>query len=237
MAVVPGQIVALGGGGFLMEPENLALDQYVLDQARAPRPGVCFVPTASGDSDNTLRRFYESFCTLECRPSHLSLFRPPADLRAFVRQQDVFYVGGGNTRSMLALWREWGVDALLREAVAGGAVLAGVSAGAICWFERGVTDSATPTGGTTLSALSGLGFLPGTCCPHYDGEAHRRPEYHRLLRAGEVGPGWGIDDGVAVHFVDGAPHRVVASRPEVAAHRVRLADGQVREDRVEPERL
>jgi dipeptidase E len=124
-----------------MEPDNLTLDRYILAQARVPEPAVAFVPTASGDADASIVRFYTAFSGLPCRPSHLALFRRTPDLRSYLLAQDVIYVGGGNTKSMLAVWREWGLLELLREAWASGIVLAGISAGAICWFEQGVTDS------------------------------------------------------------------------------------------------
>ena len=136
------QIIAMGGGGFSMEPENLALDRYVLAQVRAPRPRVAFVGTASGDSDTYLARFYESFAKLDCWPSHLPFFRRTPELRAFALEQDVLYVGGGNVKSLIGVWREWGFPEVLREAWEAGVVLAGVSAGMNCWFEECVTDSA-----------------------------------------------------------------------------------------------
>src|SRR4051794_28720269 len=154
------QIIALGGGGLSLAPEDLALAGYVLYQSGKERPKVCFIPTASGDSDRDIRRFYECFCTLPCQPRHLSLFAPPSDdLEIFVLDQDVIYVGGGNTRNLLALWREWGLDQMLRTACDRGIVLAGVSAGSICWFEQGVTDSLTPPGSKRLSSLDCHGFL------------------------------------------------------------------------------
>jgi dipeptidase E len=132
------QIVAMGGGGFSMEPENLSLDNYVLSLVATDRPKVSFVPTASGDSDTYVERFYTSFRTLPCEPTHLSLFHlNQKDLRSHVLQQDLIYVGGGSTRNLLVLWREWGLDTLLREAWAAGIVLAGISAGSICWFQEG----------------------------------------------------------------------------------------------------
>ena len=128
-------IIAMGGGGFSMEPDNPALDQYVLSVARAARPRVCFLPTATDNIDSYLLKFYKAFGQFECVPAHLSLFNlPTADLEGFVLGQDLIYVGGGNTRSLLALWREWGLDAIFRKASAAGVVLAGISAGANCWF-------------------------------------------------------------------------------------------------------
>lgn len=223
------QIVAMGGGGFSMEPENLALDRFVLSLAPKSRPRVCFVPTASGDSDDYVAKFRESFGSLPCElgePAHLSLFRPPtADLRAFVLGHDIVYVGGGNTRSLLALWREWGLDAILREAWERGVVLAGISAGSICWFEQGITDSIPGA----LTPLPCLGLLPGSNCPHYDGEAERRPAYHRLLQTGAIGPGYAADDGAALHFVGTVLREVVTSRPAATAYRLDLHDGAPRE--------
>ena len=209
-----------------MEPENLTLDRYVLAQARRPEPTVTFVPTASGDADSYIVRFYTAFAGLPCRPSHLPLFRRTPDLRTYVLTQDVIYVGGGNTKSMLAVWRDWDLPALLREAWVSGIVLAGISAGAICWFEQGVTDSVAGA----LRPLQCLGFLPGSCCPHYDGEAARRPTFHQLLYTGEITPGFAIDDGAAMHFVDTDVHRVVASRRGATAYRVQLRDGTVHEE-------
>ena len=217
------QIVAMGGGGFSMEPDNLALDRYVLQQTGKPVPAVCFLPTASGDADGYIVNFYSAFTKLDCQPSHLSLFRlPTADLKSFILEKDVIYVGGGNTRSMLILWREWGLDHILREAWDRGIVLAGLSAGAICWFEQGVTDAVPGR----LGPLTCLGFLPGSCCPHYDGETERRPAYRRLLSQGEILPGFGVDDGAALHFVGQELKCVVSSRPKARAYVVdKTADG------------
>ena len=220
------QIIALGGGGFSMEPENLALDEYVLKQARVPQPAIAFIPTASGDAESYIASFYQAFSILPCRPSYLSLFSRTPDLRECLLAQDVIYVGGGNTKSLLGVWREWGLPEVLREAWAAGVVLAGVSAGAVCWFEQGLSDAYAEA----LRPLQSLGLLAGSCCPHYDGEAERRPTYHEFLRTGEVLPGLAIDDGAAVHFVGDDIHRVVASRPGATAYRVRAENGAVREE-------
>jgi peptidase E len=218
------QIIAMGGGGFSMEPNNLALDAYVLEQARGN--AVCFLPQASAEAQNYVVNFYAAFTRLGARPVWLSLFgtvRP--DWQAFLLAQDVIYVGGGNTRSMLALWREWGVDAVLRAALANGTVLTGVSAGAICWFEQYLTDSVSP-----LGVLSGLGFLKGGGCPHYDGEAERRPTLTRKVQDGDIGHTLALDDGAAAHFVDGALQQVVVSRPNARGWRVEpVSGGQARE--------
>jgi peptidase E len=211
------QIIAMGGGGFSMEPDNPLLDQYVLNAAGKPNPRVCFFPHATDDAVRYSLMFFRMFSQLECRPSVLSLFDTPpmADMRGFLLSQDVIYVGGGNTKSMLALWREWGIDAILREAYAQGTVLAGISAGANCWFQAFITDSATPH----LSAMhNGLAFLPGSFCPHYDGEAERRPTYQRLIANGEIANGIACDDGAAAHFIDGELLRIVCSRPHARGY-------------------
>ena len=174
------QIIAMGGGGFSMEPRNQTLDRYVLAQAARPHPAVCFLPTASGDADSYVRRFYRAFGKLRCRPAHLRFFDRTPALRAFVLAQDIIYVGGGNTKSMLAVWRDWGLPGILRQAWNRGIVLAGISAGAICWFESGVTDSWAGH----FAPLRCLGFLGGSSCPHYNGDAGRRRAVHRRISWG-----------------------------------------------------
>lgn len=224
------QIIAMGGGGFSMEPDNLALDRYILRQSPKPNPKICFLPTASGDSESEILRFYEAFSTLKCRPSYISLFRlPTADLEGFLLEKDILYVGGGNTRSMLALWREWGLDGYLHKAYENGVILAGLSAGANCWFEQCSTDSVPGD----LRMLPALGFLPGSFCPHYDGEINRRPSYHQMLAQQVILPGLAADDGAAVHFVNGEMIACVSSRPNARVYRVRLQAGEVIEEPLE----
>ncbi len=210
-----------------MEPDNLALDRYILDQTGKPRPRVCFLPTASGDAEGYMLKFYDSFSTLDCQPSCLSLFRlPTADLEGCLLDQDVLYVGGGNTRSMLALWREWGLDVILRRACSAGIVLAGLSAGANCWFEQCSTDSVPGE----LGMLPCLGFLPGSFCPHYNGEAERRPSLHRMIEEDRILPGIAADDGAAAHFIDGILSTTVVSRPQARVFRVTKSDGRAVEE-------
>jgi dipeptidase E len=224
-------IVAMGGGGFSMEPENPLLDQYVLSLARRRDPRVCFVGTASGDAEGYRLRFHRAFATLGCRPTDLTLFeREVTDLRAFVLDQDVVYVGGGSTANLLAVWRVHGLDLVLREAWEEGVVLCGVSAGMNCWFEGSVTDSFTTS---RLAALrDGLGLLQGSACPHYDGERERRPTYHRLIAEGALPAGVAADDGAALVFDGTELHEVVASRAHAAAYRVGCRQGQVVEERM-----
>lgn len=209
-------IVAMGGGGFSMEPENPLLDDFVLSLTGKARPVVCFLPTASGDSSDYLVNFYRAFAG-RAEATDLALFRRSArDVGAVLRAADVIYVGGGNTASMLAIWRRHGVDQALRDAWAGGVVLAGVSAGAVCWFQAGVTDSFGPE----LASLDDcLGLVAGSFCPHYDGETARRPAFHRLIGAG-LPAGHAADDGAALHIRDGDLVEAIASRPGARAYRV-----------------
>ena len=162
----------MGGGGFGTEPDNPLLDDFILGLTGKQAPKVCFVPTATGDHDGYVKSFYEAFPAGRATGTHLALFkRTEPDLRELVLAQDVIYVGGGNTVSLLAVWRAHGLDVVLREAWEAGVVLCGVSAGALCWFEGGTTDSF----GAALAPLrDGLGFLSGSFCPHYDGEEQRR---------------------------------------------------------------
>ncbi|WP_144463594.1 Type 1 glutamine amidotransferase-like domain-containing protein [Siminovitchia fortis] len=216
------QIIALGGGGFSMEPENHLLDQYILNQSGKSRPKICFIPTASGDSENYISGFYNFFEQQSCQPSHLSLFQPPTrDLEGFLLEKDIIYVGGGNTRNLLVLWREWGLDTILAKAWDQGILLAGISAGSICWFEEGVTDSF----GGGLEPIKCLGLLKGSNCPHYDGEAERRPTYRQLIADGKIQAGIAADDGVAIHYIDGDLKKAVSSRPHAKAYKVYLDEG------------
>jgi len=225
------QIICMGGGGFLMEPQNPLLDLYILRQSPVAKPKVCFVGTASGDSSDNIDRFMNGFKKYNCEPSYLSLFKPPeGNLESFVLKKDVIYVGGGNTRNLLLLWKEWGLDRIFKKAWERGIVLSGVSAGSICWFEEGVTDSIPGV----LTPLKCLGFLKGSNCPHYDGEKERRPAYHRLLTQKKIKTGYAADDGVALHFIGDILNRVVSSRPQTRAYKVGLKKGKATEEPIIP---
>ncbi|MEC1179884.1 Type 1 glutamine amidotransferase-like domain-containing protein [Metasolibacillus meyeri] len=211
------QIIAMGGGGFSMEPDNPLLDQYILKQSRKVKPKICFLATASGDSQDYIARFYQFFEQQSCLPSHFSLFSPSTrDIESLLLAQDIIYVGGGNTKNLLVLWKEWGVDKILKKAWEQGIILAGISAGSICWFEEGVTDSF----GDGLAPLSCLGLLQGSNCPHYDGEANRRSSYHQLIATQQIQSGYAADDGVAIHFIEQEVHAIVSSRPHAKAYHV-----------------
>jgi dipeptidase E len=212
---VGGQIVAMGGGGFMAERDSL-LDSFMLSLKDASRPRVCFVPTPSGDSDRGIAAFFEAFSARDCEPSCLRLFGTPERPAEHLAAQDVIYVSGGNTANALAVWRVHGIDDALRDAWERGAVLGGVSAGANCWFESCLTDSFGPS----LEPLhDGLGLLPGSFCPHYDAEELRRPVYRTLVDEG-FPPGYAADDNAALHFVGTELREVVGAHPNAAAHRV-----------------
>lgn len=220
------RIVPMGGGGFSMEPRNPRLDRWLLSLTRRRRnPRVLFIPTASGDARHYVERFYRAFRRFPCRPEHLALFnRTEADLRKLIVSTDLIYVGGGNTANMLAIWRMHGVDLALKEAWQSGVVLCGVSAGAICWFGGGVTDSF----GVDLQPLkNSLGLLPGSFCPHYDGESRRRPAFHRFIAERQLPSGYAADDGAAILFEDGEVGDVVRSRRNADAYRVSRRAGRV----------
>ncbi len=224
------QIIALGGHSMTSKEEDVTLSRYLLDQVPAGRPHICFLSQGSGEDAFYIANFYRHFLELDALPSDLSLFRPhTADVAAFLLDQDIIYVGGGNTKSMLALWREWDVEKVLRQGWRQGTLLSGVSAGAICWFDQGLTDSIPGR----LTALPCLGFLEGSCSPHYDGEAERRHSYHRLISDGKMPGGYGIDDNAALHFVGCEPPRVVASRAGAAAYRVEHSPTGISESRLD----
>lgn len=218
-------IIAIGGGGFLAEPRNLALEHYLLEQTHKERPSVLMIPTARGDDAEYVARFHAACDELGARAQHLPFFHRTPDLQSLILSQDAIFVGGGNTKSMLAVWREWGVPQLLKAAHEKGVVLGGQSAGAICWFEQGITDSWADR----LRPLECMGMLAGSCCPHYDGEVERRPAYHAFLQSGEVKPGYAIEDAVAAHFRDGRLERVVSKRAGAKAYHVSLDKGTVNE--------
>jgi dipeptidase E len=222
MSRVP-QVVAFGGGGFSMESGNPLLDDYVLAATGVERPKVCFLPTASGDADHYIVRFYRHFPGSVCEPSHVSLFRRDCgapEPAAHLLEQDLIYVGGGCVRSCLGAWRAHGLDDVLREAWARGVVMCGLSAGSLCWFEQGLTAFHGEQG----LPVAGIGVLMGSNAVHYDKEPRRRPDYQAAIAAG-MADGWAADDGAALHFVGQRLARVVSSRPKAGAYRVERVGG------------
>lgn len=227
------QVFAMGGA-FLADPDNnLHLETYFKDLTGLASPKILFIPTASGDNEPYQLRFYQAFMRLGCQPAVLPFFkRTPKPLDEFVAGFDAIAVGGGNTRSMLAIWRDWGLDGILRDAYERGVPMGGSSAGSICWFEQGITDSIAGP----LTSLPCLGLVPGSNCPHYDSEKDRRPMFQAMVGAGQVPDGMAADDGVGLHYVDGVFHRAVANRPKSMAWAVRRVAGGIEEVAIEPQR-
>jgi dipeptidase E len=222
----------MGGGGFSMEAEPSVLDDYVLSLAPAREPRVCLLPTAGGDSEEQIRRFHIAFGDRLCTPTVVSLFRlgqHPLPLREHLLAQDIIYVGGGSMINLLALWRAHGLDTILREAWQAGIVLAGLSAGSMCWFEGGITKGL----GTPVPA-AGLGFLPGSNSVHYDGEPDRRPAFLAAIASGALPAGYGVMDGVGLLFRGTRLAEVVASREGLRAYRVDAVEAATREHELEP---
>lgn len=221
------QIVALGGGGFSMEKDGSILDDYVLSLTEARRPRICFLPTASGDADHYVVRFYRRFST-HCEASHLSLFRRDQggqgvedDLASHLLSQDLIYVGGGNVVSMLGVWHAHGLDDILRKAWCDGVVLCGPSAGSLCWFDEALSAFHGPP-----RRIRGLGLLPYSNCVHYNAEPARRAEYHSLVSDG-MRPGFAVDDGVALHFKSTHLERAVSSHPDRRAYHVEQVGDEI----------
>jgi dipeptidase E len=221
MSMRPPQIVAFGGGGFSMEAGNPLLDDYVLEQTRVDRPKVCFIPTASGDADHYVVRFYREFSArADC--SHISLFRRDrgagaveGDLERHLLQQDLIYVGGGSVLSLLGTWRAHGLDQVLKRAWRRGVLLCGLSAGSLCWFSEAITAFHGPP-----EAVRGLGLLPHSNCVHYDGEAERGEVFRDMIADGRMREGYAAEDSAALHFEGRELLRVVSSKPKARAFRI-----------------
>lgn len=205
--MVKKQIFVMGGGGFTSD-SSFKLERYLISLSQKQNPKICFLPQASNESRDYIVKFYQTFLDLGAQPSWLSLFGNVQDgYKEMLLSQDIIYVGGGNTRSMLALWREWGIDLILREAYDKGIVLSGLSAGMLCWFEWGITDSVKP-----LGFVKGLGLLSGTGCPHYDTEPDRPPFFEASVNQDKVPAGYALYDHTGAHFIDGKLCNAVKTR-------------------------
>jgi len=189
-------IIAIGGGGFGANPGQGVIENYILKQTKKKNPRICFIPTATGDNEAYKVSFYSTFTNLNCYPSHLDFFKRTPDLNELILNQDAIFVGGGNTKSMLAVWKEWGLDKILKKAYLNGTVMSGVSAGAICWFQNGITDSWA----SNLKMMPCLNFVKGTCCPHYDEEPERKPAVKKLLLTNKIKNVYAVDGGAALHI-------------------------------------
>ena len=215
----PRRILAMGGGGFTMGERAPLLDRYVLELTGKPVPRICFLPTASGDERAQVLRFYERFSPWACEPSALSLFhlgRDRIDPGRHLLAQDAIYAGGGSMRNMLAIWREHGLDQVMRTAWNAGVVLAGLSAGAMCWFEGGISMS-----GGRPEAVLGLGLVSGSLSVHRDGEPARLPAFRSAVADGRLPAGYAVDDGAALVYCGDVMSGCVASRAGSGASALR----------------
>ncbi len=224
-----GDIIAIGGGGFGRHPNNPIIEKYIVDQCPKENPKVLFIPTASAENRYYTVSFYQAFTQLNCTPAHLDFFTRTPRLDSLINKQDIIYVGGGNTKSMLAVWREWKLDQLLLKAYNRGTILCGVSAGAICWFEKGVTDSWA----SNLNVMECMGFTEGTCCPHYDGEKDRRPSVKKFITDKQIDSCYALDDGAALHLKDGKFHTAVAFYKDAGVYHVTLKEGEAHHNKLD----
>jgi len=189
-------IVAIGGGGFGRSLGSLEIEKYIISLVDKKRPKICFIPTASGDSSLYKLNFYRAFSKLDCITTHIDFFSRTENLEEKVLSQDIIYVGGGNTKSMLAVWKEWNLHIILENAYEKGIVMSGVSAGAICWFEKGITDSFAKE----LTIIDCLRFVEGIACPHFDEEKEREPYVNDIINREIIESCIGIEGNCALHI-------------------------------------
>ena len=224
--------ILIAGGGF-----DTHFIRYMAELTGKNRPRVCYLPTATADSDSSKVRFYQLCAPLNVEPHvqdmFISSYRMDESWEDVFLSMDGIVVSGGNTLNQQAIWRAQGVDVVLREAWNQGIVLGGASAGSLCWFEEGTTDSRPKD----LTKIECLGFLEGSHSPHYDGEAQRRPTYHELIRSGVLKPGYACDNNAGIYFQDNEVRRVVATREGAKCYYVHMEDGSVVEDILEPEMI
>lgn len=234
---------------FIFIAENtFGQDQYIFPYGSGPnklfmkeiikltgkeRPKICYLPTASGDSERSIIRWYELVHDLSVEPHvqqvWISSYSQKYSFEEFLLGMDAIVVGGGNTLNMMAIWKAQGIDIVLKKALEKGIVLAGGSAGSLCWFENGTTDSRP----IELSVVEGLGFLPFSHSPHYDSEKYRRPLYHKNIENGIFKPGYAMDNRSGIIFKNGQPFKVVSLGAEYNCYFVSLKNGKVLEEKLE----
>ena len=220
------QVIAIGGGGFGRTQDSILIEQFILDQTSKKNPKICFIPTATGDLDPYIVNYYSVFSRLNCEPTHISFFKRTIDLEDHILKQDAIFVGGGNTKSMLAVWRDWGLNVILQDAYEAGVIMCGVSAGAICWFQKGVTDSWSGE----LKVMDCLGFIDGACCPHYDEEPERKPFVKKSIKERTLDSCFSIDGGSALHFINENPIKSVIFEKNKNAFFVTMNDFLLNEE-------
>ncbi len=228
-----GHIIALGGGGFSDQADNLLLDEYILLQTNKARPKVLFLPTAGGDHEDYIAKYYRAYKKFNCIPTHLSLSKkiiPYKKLEKIVLSQDMIFIGGGSPRYLMQIWRKAGMDRIIKKAWKQGIILSGMSAGAICWFEDGYTNPKD----NIWRRISCLGFLEGSFCPHYDKQVGLRTAYRKMISSGEVSGGYGVQDGVALHYVGTELKYIVSNVPNAKAFHVKKSGFRVTEKEIKP---
>ena len=216
-------IIAIGGGGFGRNVSSSLIEKYILSLSDKDFPRICFLPTATGDNDTYIVRFYSVFTRLKCIPTHIEMFKRTINIKEHIMNQDVVFVGGGNTKSMLAVWNDWGMNNILEQAYNKGVIMSGVSAGAICWFTSGITDSWD----NQLKILPCLDFINGTCCPHYDEEPSRIPYVNKVLKDKKVSNCISIEGGTSMHFIDGVPFKNVSFKNNKNSYNVYFEKNKV----------
>ena len=220
------QIIAIGGGGFGRVIKDLKIENYIKSQCKSDSPKICFIPTATGDDNQYIENFYKAFDSIGCKTSHIDFFKRTINLVEHIPKQDIIFVGGGNTKSMLAVWKDWGLDVLLEEAYKNGVIMCGVSAGAICWFNKGITDSWADD----LAIMDCLGFVDGVCCPHYDEEPARRPYVKDKLDRADFDECIGVEGNAALHIINEESYKSVNFGDNKNSYRISLKDNIVDED-------
>ena len=233
MNKIAGQIIAIGGGGFGRNPNDPIIEKYILDQCNIGKPKVAFFPTATAEDKQYIINFYKAFSKLNCTPFDVSLFQKTHNLKSIIERSDVIYIGGGNTKSMLGVFKEWELDKILIQAYKKGKVLAGVSAGAICWFSQGITDSWAHG----LRVMDCMSLLDGCCCPHYDGEKNRRPSVIKFLNQKKISSCLAIEDGAAVHYKNNEIDTAISFYKGKNAYNVSKVDGIIVENIINKKKL
>ena len=221
--MVDRNIIAIGGGGFGRSLGNLKIEKHIISLARNDNPNVCFIPTATGDNDAYKVNFYSVFTQLGCNATHVDFFKRTIDLESHIANQDIIFVGGGNTKSMLAVWRDWGLDVILKEAYLNGVIMCGVSAGAICWFEKGISDSWAHD----LAIIDCLGFVKGVCCPHYDEEPNRIPYVKKILEQDLIKDCIGIEGNCALHIKNDQIMHAINFGDDKNTFHIKLHDNEI----------
>jgi dipeptidase E len=225
------QIIALGNGG--LNSKNPLLDFYILAQSQKKNPKICLLPTASGDDRGLVKYFLDVYSNWPCEPSVLTLFNPhTADIKGFLMEQDIVFVSGGQSKSMLGCWDIWGIGDMLSDAYHNGTILAGSSAGSVCWFDTCITDSIPGT----LSVMPALGILPFSNCPHYSSES-RREAYKHYITTNQIEAGYACDDDAGAHFVDGKWHRSIAIGDDLSTFKVGMVNGEFVQEQLPTQNL